>query len=129
MAQQDVSPPHHSNPTLVNVTAKIVLVVAVSLSLYQLYTAGVAALTALVQRSIHLGAILVLTYLLKPPFAAARKDRLNLWVVIDWVLVAASVYCTAYICFNLTEIFERQGDWLPADLMVGIIGTLLVLEA
>jgi TRAP-type uncharacterized transport system fused permease subunit len=47
----------------------------------------------------------------------------------DWVLVAASVYCTAYICINLTEIFERQGDWLPADLMVSIIGTLLVLEA
>jgi TRAP-type uncharacterized transport system fused permease subunit len=50
-------------------------VVAVSLSLYQLYTAGIAALTALVQRSIHLGAILVLTFLLKPPFAGARKDR------------------------------------------------------
>jgi hypothetical protein len=62
-------------------------------------------------------------------FRSARKDRLNLWVVMDWVLVAASVYCTAYICINLTEIFERQGDWLPADLMVGIIGTLLVLEA
>jgi hypothetical protein len=49
--------------------------VAVSLSLYQLYTAGIATLTALVQRSIHLGAILVLTFLLKPPFSAARKDR------------------------------------------------------
>jgi TRAP transporter 4TM/12TM fusion protein len=105
------------------------MVVAVSLSLYQLYTAGIATLTALVQRSIHLGAILVLTFLLKPPFSAARKDRLNLWVVTDWVLVAASIYCTAYICINLNEIFERQGDWLPADLMVGIIGTLLVLEA
>jgi TRAP transporter 4TM/12TM fusion protein len=113
----------------VSTTAKIVLVVAVSLSLYQLYTAGIATLTALVQRSIHLGAILVLTFLLKPPFSSARKDRLNLWVVMDWVLVAASVYCTAYICINLSEIFERQGDWLPADLMVGIIGTLLVLEA
>lgn len=129
MAQTDASPSPHSNPTLVNVTAKIVLVVAVSLSLYQLYTAGIAALTALVQRSIHLGAILVLTFLLKPPFSAARKDRLNLWVVMDWMLVAASIYCTAYICINLSEIFERQGDWLAADLMVGIIGTLLVLEA
>jgi TRAP transporter 4TM/12TM fusion protein len=129
MALQDVPRSPNSNPALVNVTAKIVLVVAVSLSLYQLYTAGIATLTALVQRSIHLGAILVLTFLLKPPFSSARKDRLNLWVVMDWVLVAASVYCTAYICINLSEIFERQGDWLPADLMVGIIGTLLVLEA
>jgi len=117
------------NRLLVSTTAKIVLIVAVSLSLYQLYTAGIATLTALVQRSIHLGAILVLTYLLKPPFAKTRKDRLNLWVIIDWLLVAASIYCTAYICFNLTEIFERQGDWLAADRVVSIVGTLLVLEA
>jgi TRAP transporter 4TM/12TM fusion protein len=118
-----------SDTFLVSTTAKIVLVMAVSLSLYQLYTAGIATLTALVQRSIHLGAILVLTFLLKPPFSAARKDRLNLWVVTDWVLVVASVSCTAYICVNLTEIFERQGDWLVADRVVSIIGTLLVLEA
>jgi TRAP-type uncharacterized transport system fused permease subunit len=54
---------------------------------------------------------------------------LNFWVVLDWLLAAASIYCTAYICINLTDIFERQGDWLPADRVVSIIGTLLVLEA
>jgi TRAP transporter 4TM/12TM fusion protein len=114
---------------LVNLTAKVVMVVAVSLSIYQLYTAGITALTALVQRSIHLGAILSLTFLLKPPFKGARKDRLNVWVIVDWVLVAASVYCVYYICSNLTDIFERQGDWLTSDRVVSIIGTLLVLEA
>ena len=117
------------NPTLIILTARIVAVVAICLSLYQLYTAGIAALTALIQRSIHLGAILVLTFLLKPPFASARKDRLNLWVALDWILVAASIYCTAYICVNLTAIFERQGDWLAADRIVSIVGTILVLEA
>ncbi|MGA6925788.1 MAG: hypothetical protein WBY88_08910, partial [Desulfosarcina sp.] len=117
------------NPTLKAATARIVMVVAVCLSLYQLYTAGIAALTALVQRSIHLGAILTLTFLLKPPFASARKDRINLWVIMDWLLVAASIACTAYICINLGDIFDRQGDWLPADRLVSIVGTLLVLEA
>jgi len=121
--------PHGANPSLVAATAKVVLVLAVALSLYQLYTAGIAALTALVQRSIHLGAILSLTFLLKPPFNGARKDRLNLWVVLDWALVLASVYCTYYICANLTAIFERQGDWLTSDLVVSIVGSLLVLEA
>ena len=110
-------------------TAKVVMVVAVSLSLYQLYTAGITALTALIQRSIHLGAILTLTFLLRPAFKKIRKDRLNFWVILDWLLIAAAVTCTGYICLNLTEIFERQGDWLPADLTVSIIGTLLVLEA
>jgi len=119
----------NGNQLLVVATAKIVMVVAISLSLYQLYTAGITALTALVQRSIHLGAILTLTFLLKPPFAKANKDRMNAWVVMDWVLVAVSIYCTAYICVNLTEIFDRQGDWLVADRVVSVIGTILVLEA
>jgi TRAP transporter 4TM/12TM fusion protein len=115
--------------SLVTITSWIVMIVAVGLSLYQLYTAGIAALTALVQRSIHLGAILTLTFLLKPPFKGVKKDRVNIWFVIDWVLVLAAVTCTTYICINLTEIFERQGDWLRSDLIVSIVGTLLVLEA
>ncbi|MFZ0241850.1 MAG: TRAP transporter permease [Desulfobacterales bacterium] len=123
------SPRSDRNDTLVRLTARVVMVLAVSLSLYQLYTAGITALTALVQRSIHLGAILSLTFLLRPPFKSARKDTLSVWVFMDWALVAASIYCTGYICYNLLEIFERQGDWLPSDLVVSIIGTLLVLEA
>jgi len=117
------------NATLMQWTARVVAVVAISLSLYQLYTAGITALTALVQRSIHLAAILVLTFLIKPPFKSARKDRLNLWVVLDWLLAVLAVICTMYICVNLTDIFERQGDWLPADRLVSLVGTLLVLEA
>ncbi|NNF98987.1 MAG: TRAP transporter permease [Desulfobacteraceae bacterium] len=124
--KQEKSGPHS---VLVSATARTVMVVAVSLSLYQLYTAGFTALTALIQRSIHLGAILTLTFLLRPPFKNARKDRWNIWVGLDWLLLAAGIYCTTYICINLTAIFERQGDWLRQDLVVSIIGTLLVLEA
>lgn len=128
-ASPDSAKRKNINKTLIKVTASVVMVIAVSLSLYQLYTAGIAALTALIQRSIHLAAILSLTFLLRPPFKGARKDRLNFWVFLDWALVLASISCTFYICYNLTAIFERQGDWLTADLMVSIIGTILVLEA
>jgi len=123
------SPPAGRNLSLVQATAAIVMVLSVSLSLYQLYTAGVAALTALVQRSIHLGAILSLTFLLRPPFKGVRKDKLNFWLILDWILVFLSVVCVIYICYNLNAIFERQGDWLPGDLVISIIGTILVLGA
>jgi TRAP transporter 4TM/12TM fusion protein len=123
------SVPADHNLSLVQVTAAIVLVLSVSLSLYQLYTAGIAALTALIQRSIHLGAILSLTFLLKPPFKGARKDKLSLWLILDWTLVFLSILCVSYIIYNLNAIFERQGDWLPSDLAISIIGTILVLEA
>jgi TRAP-type uncharacterized transport system fused permease subunit len=59
------------------VTARVAAPIAICLSLYQLYTAGVAAITAIVQRSIHLAAILTLTFLLKPAFKFVRKDRLH----------------------------------------------------
>lgn len=127
--ERAVSPTADSNQTLVTATARLVMVIAVGLSLYQLYTAGITALTALVQRSIHLGAILCLTFLLNPPFRNARKDKLNFWVFMDWGFALAAVSCTYYICINLTAIFERQGDWLPSDLVVSIVGTFLVLEA
>ena len=129
---RDTLAPSENTPPLNHIsklTAKVVATIAVSLSLYQLYTAGVAALTALVQRSIHLAAILTLAFLLKPAFKFVQKDRLNLWVIVDWLLAAASVACTMYICLNLTAIFERQGDWLLMDRVVSIVGTLLVLEA
>ncbi|MEJ2474042.1 MAG: TRAP transporter permease [Desulfobacterales bacterium] len=124
-----ITAPADRNRNLVQWTARLVAVLAVGLSLFQLYTAGITALTALVQRSIHLGAILSLTFLLKAPFKSARKDKLTVWVLVDWVLVLASVACSFYICYNLTDIFERQGDWLKSDLAISIIGTLLVLEA
>jgi len=123
------STPADRNLSLMQAIAAIVMVLSVTLSLYQLYTAGIAALTALVQRSIHLGAILSLTFLLRAPFKGARKDKLTVWLILDWALVVLSVVCVSYICFNLNAIFERQGDWLPSDLAISIIGTILVLEA
>jgi len=118
-----------SKPNIAAVTARIVTVIAILLSLYQLYTAGIAALTALVQRSIHLGAILCLAFFLTVPFKNARKDRLTVWLILDWLMIAASVACTVYICYNLDALFERQGDWLFSDTLVSIVGTLLVIEA
>ncbi|MBT6500576.1 MAG: TRAP transporter permease [Deltaproteobacteria bacterium] len=130
MKTEAVSPPiNDQNQVLMTVTAKIVMVLAVSLSLFQLYTAGITAMTALVLRSIHLGAILSLTFLLKAPFSGARKDKLSIWFVLDWILLGAAVYCVAYININLTAIFERQGDWFTSDVVVSVIGTLLVIEA
>ncbi|GAB6063992.1 TRAP transporter permease [Deferrisoma palaeochoriense] len=104
-------------------------VLAVALSLFQLYTAGLTALTALVQRSVHLGAILCLVFLTYPPFRRVRKDRFNLWWLLDLGLIGLTLYAVLYLDVNLLEIFERQGDWLPQDVWVGVIGVLLVLEA
>ncbi len=115
--------------TLTAVLAKVVTVLAVGLSLFQLYTAGLGAMTAMVQRSVHLAAILALTFILRPPFPGARKDRLGVWLVLDLALAAVALACCSYVVCYLDDIYARQGAWSRGDMLVSIIGVLLVLEA
>jgi TRAP transporter 4TM/12TM fusion protein len=118
-----------SNESLVAVLAKVISGLAICLSLFQLYTAGLIALPAMVQRSLHLSAILALTFLTRLPFEGARKDRLTIWLLLDILLAFASVFCAAYIVYDLDGIFDRQGDWIPSDYVVSVLGVLLVMEA
>ena len=111
------------------VIAKSLAIIGVSLSLFQLYTAGIVAMTAMRHRSVFLTCILVMTFLTKPLYKGARKDRLNPALVIDLILVAITIAVGAYIFIDLQGIFERQGDWSPWDFRVGIVLVLLVLEA
>ena len=104
--------------------ARVVTCLAIGLSLFQLYTVF-AAPTALVQRGIHVGLILALAFLTK----GAKKNRTTPYLAVDIVLAAAALACCLYLVVFLDAIVDRQGDWLPADVVVGVIGILLVLEA
>jgi TRAP transporter 4TM/12TM fusion protein len=123
------SPSTERNESLVAIMAKVISGVAICLSLFQLYTAGLIALPAMVQRSVHLSAILALTFLTRPPFAGAKKDQLTIWLLLDICLAFASVFCAAYIVSDLEAIFDRQGDWIFSDYVVSVLGVLLVMEA
>ena len=111
------------------IIAKCLTIIGVALSLFQLYTAGIVAMTAMRHRSVFLTCILVMTFLTKPLYKGVRKDRLNPALVIDLILVAITIAIGAYIFIDLQGIFERQGDWSPWDVRVGIVLVLLVLEA
>ena len=62
--------------------AKSLTIIGVALSLFQLYTAGMVAMTAMRHRSIFLTCILAMTFLTKPLYRKARKDKLNFAPVI-----------------------------------------------
>jgi TRAP transporter 4TM/12TM fusion protein len=108
--------------------AKIVAVVGILLSLFELYTAGLIAMTAMRHRAAFLTCILVMTFLTKPLYKGAGRDRFNAALIIDLVLSATAVAIGLYIFIGLDGIFERQGDWSPWDIRVGIALVLLVLE-
>jgi len=108
---------------------KVVAVIGIGLSLFELYTAGIIAMTAMRHRSIFLTSILVIAFLTRPLYKGARRDRLNGALCVDLILVAMSVAVGAYIFIDLNGIFDRQGDWSQWDITVGIVLVLLVLEA
>ena len=108
---------------------KVVAVIGIGLSLFELYTAGIIAMTAMRHRSIFLASILVIAFLTRPLYKGARRDRLNGALCIDLILVAMSVAVGAYIFIDLNGIFDRQGDWSQWDITVGITLVALVLEA
>ncbi len=105
---------------------RIITVVAIGLSLFQLYAAGIKPLGLFYQRPIHLGFILVLCFLIYP--VTGKKPRGVLGWLIDGTLILGGVLVGFWVPWNIDTIanavFPRT-----IDVVVGIITTLIVLEA
>ena len=106
--------------------AKFVLLIAVGLSLFHLYTAGFGLLNALKQRSVHLSLVLVLVFFLYPGF---KKSPMNKIPWYDFVLAGIAFYCVFYHVLYFNELIMRPGLPTTQDLVVGVVGIALILEA
>ncbi|MGX7835858.1 hypothetical protein ACWKSR_11970, partial [Campylobacter fetus subsp. venerealis] len=58
-----------------------ITIVAVGLSLFQLYSAGIQPLGLFYQRSIHLSLIMILAFLMFPAFGPTRKRGVLGWAI------------------------------------------------
>jgi len=98
----------------------------IAYTVFHLYVLNVYPIDPWVFRSVHVswGTALGLAI-----FAASDGSRRDGIAWYDWLLMAASLGCAAYIAVNLDELLFRVGA-LPTtgDFIVGLIGTLLVLE-
>ena len=102
--------------------------VAISLSLFQLYTAGIQPLGLFYQRPAHLGFVLVLAFLIFPVFGQNRARGFLGWII-DAGFIIAGFLSGFYIIWNLDAIIARAGWWTPMDITMGIVCTVAVLEA
>ena len=93
---------------------------------FQLFTAATGLYPPQIQRSIHLGFVLVLIYLLYPARATDDKHYLN-WY--DVLLAAAGAAVCAYIIWNYDVIVLDAGPPTDLDFIFGCAAILLVLEA
>jgi TRAP transporter 4TM/12TM fusion protein len=107
-------------------SARIVYIIAVGFSCFQLYTAIFGVLAAQLQRSIHLSFAFVLVFLLYPFRTRSASNQLR-WH--DFLFAAFAGFIGLYLTFNYTRLMEAGGDYATVDYVVGVFGTLLTLEA
>ena len=105
----------------------IITWLAIALAVFHLYTGFAGAYGALIQRSIHLSPILVLTYLLYP---TATKDRFYIFGrLLDTLFIIGSVSIGLYIIDQYHVLTFRDGNPNLPDMLLGILAIILVLEA
>ncbi|SFH27281.1 TRAP transporter, 4TM/12TM fusion protein [Desulfotomaculum arcticum] len=105
----------------------VVAVVAIGLSLFHLYTSGFGLLLAIKQRSIHLGAVLFLVFLLYP--ANKKRSPMGKPTVFDVLFALLSAITCGYLVFFFENIAMRAGMANSTDIILGTMLMLLVLEA
>lgn len=99
--------------------------IAVAMSLFQLYTAGIRPFPASIQRSIHLMFILGLCFLYYPMGKRSPRRRLP-WYDAVLGLVAAS--SAAYTFLYYEQLVKRVGSPNTVDLIFAGLAVLAVLE-
>ena len=106
---------------------KVIAAIAISFSIFQLYTATFGVLDAQLQRAVHLGFGLALAYLLYPFRRAWTRD--NFFHPIDMVFAILGAAAPAYIVIQYRELVTRAGTVTTPDVIAGGLGILLVIEA
>ncbi|HEY9054558.1 MAG TPA: TRAP transporter permease, partial [Rectinemataceae bacterium] len=105
---------------------KFVAALAITFSVFQLYTAIFGVLDAMIQRSVHLSFGLCLIFLLYPTSKKWSRSSLH---PLDAILAVLGVLAPIYIVISYQGLVQRAGQTTTMDLIAGILGILLVLEA
>ncbi|WP_198470815.1 TRAP transporter permease [Acetomicrobium sp. S15 = DSM 107314] len=111
---------------LMGPVGKLITVLAVSLAVFQLYTAFFGLLPTMQQRSFHVAFVLFMIFLLYPASKNSPRNRASL---LDWFLAIASAGCALYVFFGYESIALRAGITYGYEIVLGGIFTALVFEA
>jgi len=111
---------------LTGITAKIISAIAITFTLFQLYTAIFGVLDAMIQRSIHVSFGFALIFLLYPARKKWSRDKIH---PIDVLFAIVGAAVPLYIVTFYKELVLRAGTVTTSDYIIGLLGVLLVLEA
>ncbi len=107
--------------------SKIIAVICICFSLFQIYTGFFGLFDAMIQRAVHLAFGISLVYLLCP----TKRDWIRGGSVhpLDLGLAILSAVPPLYILLNYHDLVLRAGTVTPTDVAVGILGIVMVIEA
>ena len=109
------------------VLKKAYRVFAIIVTLYHLvFASGLYMPETLKHRSIHVGMILILAFMLYP---ATKKASRKVIARYDYVFIALSAAVPIYMCVDYVNIINRAGKPDMMDVVIGTLLTLVVLEA
>lgn len=106
--------------------SKFVALIAISFSLFQLYTAFFGVLDAHLQRAAHLSFGLALVYILFPTRKSWSRKKMH-WF--DALLAIIATSMPLYVIVFYKDLVMRSGIVTPTDMVVGVVGVFLVMEA
>jgi TRAP transporter 4TM/12TM fusion protein len=104
----------------------ILITAALLFSSYQLVVAAFHPLSSLVIRSLHVGFLLALTFLLYPPF---KHGKLTAVPWYDWLLAGGGFALAFYHWVFEADLIQRAGDPTMTDLVIGTVTVVMVFEA
>ena len=105
---------------------KITTVMLFCFTMFQLYTALLGTFPAQLQRMIHLGFVITLAYLLYPATSKSNRKKIS---ILDYIFSGMFFCIVTYYVTNYNEIINRSGSYNQTDIIVGILGIILVMEA
>lgn len=118
---------------LTGVWKNITVAILFCFTVFQVFTAvvptffkSVPTLPTQILRMSHLGFVIVLAFLLYPARSKSNRTKIAIY---DYVLAAVFFGIIAYYITNFDAIVNRSGMYNQTDVIVGVIGTLLVMEA
>src|SRR5690625_4161027 len=115
---------------LKGVVSIVISILAISMSLFHLYTALFGVFESILQRSAHLGFALILVYAIYKPMRKAKKAETVPWY--DWLLMILSATAYAYFVFNAQDISSRMTyieSLTGLQITIGIVAAIVLIEA
>ena len=94
--------------------------VAIVFSVFQIITAAFSPLSSSVVRAVHVGFLLLITFVLHPPM---RQRGMG------WIIGAAAFLGGLYHWVFEADLVQRAGEMTRTDMVVGIVLIVLVFEA